>query len=196
MFSGDDPLGDCFYGNDFLVYVSGSMISSGSYGHLSQRTHNIIFMDNDKKMLAEVKSTDPRSQIIRDHMALYTANHEILVSIDFQSTYGFFPKITSSVKDYLGREYASAKFDSFQFPYILVGEEKIISSSSLGELKNFNHGAKFYGNNNVVGTVMINKDGLIHFDGYRLNIIDREKLRYIIPCVILYLKNYGMISTV
>jgi len=77
----------------FLVYVSGSMIAFGSYGHSGQRTYNIIFIDNDKKILAEVKSTDPRSQIIRDNKALYTENKEILVSIDFQSTYGFSPRL-------------------------------------------------------------------------------------------------------
>jgi len=59
-----------------------------------------------------------------------------------------------------------------------------------------NNGIKIYYSESIVSTIEKNSTGILTFNGYLLEISDRNFLKYIIPLTVGFLKNFGMISGV
>ncbi|MGP6221016.1 hypothetical protein [Caldiplasma sukawensis] len=193
--TGNQTLESVFVNDEYRIYVHGPVIGFGPMGRYNRINDEIIFENTDKVPVATVRSTDPRTKHLEKNIALFTPDGSVILSMGITSTYGFLPKVHFYVNDENGKEYATVKFDSHQMASVISDNNLTVHASSFGHLKSFNSGANFFSNDEVIATVALNKTGVTTFDGYLLKINRMDLIKYLIPCVIVYLQTYGLPST-
>lgn len=189
----DQSIESTFSGNDFMVYAAGPLLQGGD--SQTRLKNLIVYHDENRTKIAEVRSTNPGSRNIVDHFALYGTGQEAIISFEVQSTYGFLPKVTTFVKDRIGNEVGTMVINSSATRYFMVEERKVLSSEAISRM-NFRKGSRFKEGDNVVATIEMNKTGMAKFDGYKLSISGSCKRSYLIPLATQYMTTYAMISRI
>jgi len=193
----DELLNETFKDNKYMVFTLGPMLGTGSFGNITPVIKEIDYKDMSGNLVAKVISTDPRSTHIMDRMAILNNEGVTLLSFDaeVQSHHGFFPKVKPIVKDASGDVYCNIFYDNRRLPYITVDGKTILYSKPNNSFI-LNNGIKIYYSESIVSNIDKNRTGILTFNGYLLEILDRNFLKYIIPLTVGFLKNFGMISGV
>lgn len=199
MEQSENKFDQVFRDNNFMVFTAGSLIGGGSISRNTLRIKEITYTDLNRNMLAKVVSTDPRTDYVRDRMAMFTSDGSKILSIDVdvKSHHGFLPKVKHIVKNLSDEEYCNLSYDKIMLPYIEVNNDTVVYTrpANSGLFDRFNYGIHFYSNDTMVSKIEQNKTSAITFNGYSFEILDRSLLKYIIPCSIGWLKDFGMISS-
>ena len=186
----EQSLESLFSENNFFVYGTGPVLQGSTQNTTKSQ---IVYYDENKTKIAEVRSTDPESRQIRDHYALYGSDDVLIMSVDIKSTYGIHPEINAFVKDKNGAEIGSMVIDSSASQRFMVKGVTVLSLAALSQL-NYRKGGEFKDEHGVVATIEMNKTGLIRFDGYKLSLNSDCKRSYLIPLATHYIKNFAPIS--
>jgi len=188
-------LEEAFSDNTFIILTTGSILASGGFGRVNPRITEIDYKNPGDKIIAKVVSTDPRSSYIRDRMALMNGEGQTIIKFDVEVTshHGFFPKVKRLVENSVGEAYCNISYDNKMLPYISFDESTIVYSKPYNPFV-LNYGVRLYSSDSIVATIERNKTGFTTFNGYNFEILNRDFLKYIIPCSIGYMKDWGMIS--